>query len=268
MEELRNRRMALVLIAILVIVGLISFFLIADAASSESNFAGIYSALDEKKTTVTELMAVTAGSSTAISLLPGDAGTPLAEQMADLSGYFLFILTAIFVEKWLVTMSGMLAFKIMIPAACLIVIIAILTSSERIRVIGVKVAIVALAFFLLVPASVLVTKQVDASAQESMQLTIDEAKKEAKAIKDAAENEKDKNALEKLINKVKGGVSAKIKVFEGQLSNITEHIAVLIVTSCVIPIGVILFFFWIIKMVTGIEIRLPSVKPTKRNPLG
>lgn len=267
MEEITKKKTAIAIMAVLVIIGLLSFFWISDIASSESNFAGIYSSLDEKKTTVTELMAVTAGSSTAISLLPGDAGTPIAEQMADLSGYFLFILTAVFLEKWLVTMMGMLAFRIMIPAACLIVIIAILTSSEAIRNIGIKVAIVALAFFLLVPASVLVTKQIDESAQESMKITIEETEKEAKEIKDAAQDDKDKNALEKLISRVKGGVSAKIKLFEGQLSKITEHIAVLIVTSCVIPIGVILFFFWIIKLVTGIEIKLPGIRPTKR-PLG
>ena len=89
-----ERRTTVIIIAILVAIAIISLFWISGIASSEDSFEGTYNALDEKRTNVTELMGVTAASSTAISLLPGDAGTPIAEQLADLSGYFMFILAA------------------------------------------------------------------------------------------------------------------------------------------------------------------------------
>ena len=73
-----------IIIGVLFLAAVVSFAWISGIASSEDNFSGTYAALDAKRTTVTELMGVTAASSTAITLLPGDAGTPIAEQMADL----------------------------------------------------------------------------------------------------------------------------------------------------------------------------------------
>ncbi len=103
MDERREKIRTIVIIAILLAIAAVSFFWISGIASSEDSFTGTYSSLDEKRTTVTELMGVTAGSSTALSLLPGDAGSPIADQLADLSGYFMFILAAIYLEKWMVT---------------------------------------------------------------------------------------------------------------------------------------------------------------------
>ena len=42
------------------------------------------------------------------------------------------------------------------------------------------------------------------------------------------------------------------------LSVFIDAIAVLIITTCVIPILVIMFFLWLIKMLFGITINLPD----------
>ena len=72
--ELTEKRKTIIIVAILAVIALVSIFLVSGVASSEDSFTGTYSSLDAKRTTVTELMGVTAASSTAISLLPGDAG--------------------------------------------------------------------------------------------------------------------------------------------------------------------------------------------------
>ena len=159
--EVKERNKTIIIVAILVAIGLISLFAISGFASSEENFPGTYAALDQKRTTVTELMGVTAASSTAISLLPGDAGTPVAEQLADLSGYFMFILGAICLEKWMVTITGTLAFKILIPVACAILIAATIFAAETWRSVGIKLICFALMMFAIVPASVVVTEKID-----------------------------------------------------------------------------------------------------------
>ena len=46
--------------------------------------------------------------------------------------------------------------------------------------------------------------------------------------------------------------------FEKLLSNVMEALAVLIVTSCVLPVLVLLFLLWIVKMLTGIDFNLRS----------
>lgn len=53
-----------------------------------------------------------------ITLLPGDTATPIAEKMADVSGYLLVVLCAIYLEKYLVTITGYVAFTYLIPIAC------------------------------------------------------------------------------------------------------------------------------------------------------
>ena len=63
--------------------------------------------LDDKKTTALELTAAATAASAAITLIPGDAGTPIADKLADLSSYFLIVVCAIYLEKYLVTITGL-----------------------------------------------------------------------------------------------------------------------------------------------------------------
>lgn len=53
-------------------------------------------ALDEKKADILKLTATSAAASTAIAAIPGDATTPIANKLTDLTSYFLIILVVIF----------------------------------------------------------------------------------------------------------------------------------------------------------------------------
>ena len=261
--EMTEKKKTIIIITILAAVALASIFLVSGPASSTDSFSGTYSALDAKRTTVTELMGVTAASSTAISLLPGDAGTPIADQLADLSGYFLFILAAICLEKWMVTISGLMAFRFIIPISCGILIAARLWKNESWKVIGIKLVCFALMLFAIVPASVVVTEKIDESYQASIQQTIEDTRNDNKQIQDTVGQEKDQGVIEKLFDKVKGGVAGQLEKFENTLNKITESIAVLIVTSCAIPIAVIIFFLWLVKLLTGVSVQIPYGKLKK-----
>lgn len=82
-------------IAVLAIIALVSFFVVADYASSPEVHAETIEALDEKRSTVMELTAASTATSVAITMIPGDAATPIAEQLAELSSTFLVVLCAI-----------------------------------------------------------------------------------------------------------------------------------------------------------------------------
>ena len=86
LSEKNRKILNIVIIVLLVAIAAISFFCISGVASSEDSFTGTYSSLDEKRTNVTELMGVTAASSTAISLLPGDAGRFVCFGRAGVAG--------------------------------------------------------------------------------------------------------------------------------------------------------------------------------------
>ncbi len=256
--ELNISKKTILIGLILLAVAAVSFFWIAGIASSEDNFGGTYASLEEKRTNVTELMGATAGSSTAISLLPGDAGTPIADQLADLSGYFLFILAAIYLEKWMVTITGLLTFRIIIPISCLLLIAALIFMNDSLRIVGIKLICFGLIIFAVIPASVVITEKIDESYQASIQQTIEDTRNDSQDIRDTVGDEEDEGVLQQLFNKVKGGVSGQLDKFENTLNRITESIAVLIVTSCAIPVAVLIFFFWLVRLLTGINIDVPK----------
>ena len=108
MENEKQKKILFALIPI--VIALLSFFVIARFTSSTEFNAKTIQSLDDKKTTVMELTAASTAASAAITLIPGDVGTPIANKLADLSSYFLIVLSAIYLEKYLVTITGYAAF--------------------------------------------------------------------------------------------------------------------------------------------------------------
>ena len=105
-------------IVLLLVFAILSFSAGAKYASAPEHHKATIAALDEKKGTVLELTVAATATSALITLIPGDVGTPIAEKVADLSGYLLIVLCAVYLEKYLVTLTGYAAFKLFIPAAC------------------------------------------------------------------------------------------------------------------------------------------------------
>src|SRR5699024_3694167 len=72
---------------------------VSDFLSSPEFHAGSLASLDEKKVTVMGLTAASAAASVAISAVPGDATTPIANQVSELSSYLLLVTGVILLEK-------------------------------------------------------------------------------------------------------------------------------------------------------------------------
>ena len=113
MHSVTTKKAALA--ALLVLAALLSIFAVGKRASDPAYHQASIDALAEKQETVLELTAASTAASAAITLLPGDAATPIAEKLADLSGYFLIVLCAIFLEKYLLTITSYVSFTILIP---------------------------------------------------------------------------------------------------------------------------------------------------------
>lgn len=115
MKKLDRTKLRLAVVPL--VIAFFSVFVLAGVASSPQFHASTIAALDEKQTTVLELTAASTAASAAITLLPGDTATPIAEKLADLSSGFLLVLCAIYLEKYLLTITGMVTFDFLIPAA-------------------------------------------------------------------------------------------------------------------------------------------------------
>ena len=278
MENEKQKKILFALIPI--VIALLSFFVIARFTSSTEFNAKTIQSLDDKKTTVMELAAASTAASAAITLIPGDVGTPIANKLADLSSYFLIVLCAIYLEKYLVTITGYAAFKILVPIACVFFSGYLLWRKEILRVVAQKFLLFGLAVYLVIPASVKVADMIETTYASSIESTIETAKQttdeiesetgESGQVDDKSSNEKsqsdsDSDSKENaggffsgLFNKVQEGVSTATANVENVLNKFIEALAILLVTSCLIPILVLIFFVWLVKMLLGLNIDIPT----------
>lgn len=238
---------------------LLSVFVLSRYAASARFHASTLAALEEKQSTVLELTAASTAASAAITLIPGDTATPIAEKLADLSTGFLVVLCAIYLEKYLLTITGFAAFNVLIPAACLLFAASLFVQWDVLRVLARKLLVFGIAIVLVIPAGVKVSDLIDDTYQERIQATIQAGKEAAAAVEDSQEEpEADKGFWEGLMDKVTGGITgaaAKITQKVGDMVNdFMEALAIMLVTACLIPILVLLFFVWLIKITFSIEI--------------
>lgn len=263
-----NEKQKRILLAIIpIIIAFLSIFVVAKYTSSVEFNAKTLQALDEKKTTVMELAAASTAASAAITLIPGDVGTPIANKLADLSSYFLIVLCAIYLEKYLVTITGYAAFKFLIPIACVLFSCYALFRKEACKVLAQKFLLFGLAVYLVIPASVKVSDMIEKTYASSIENTIETAKQATDEIEaeteaqtdgkegtaDSEEKENSGGFFSGLFSKVKDGVFTATTNVENVLNNFIEALAILLVTSCLIPILVLLFFVWLVKMLLGTD---------------
>ena len=160
---------------VLLIIAVLSVTVVSKYATSTEVHASSIEALDEKKVQAMELTAGVAATSTAISALPGDAATPIAEQVSELTSPLLIVVCAIYLEKFLLTTIGYVSFKFLIPFACLLGADYLFSSREAVRVLAVKLGVFAMAISLVIPVSIHVTKLIETTFEESITLTYESA---------------------------------------------------------------------------------------------
>lgn len=261
-------------IIILIIIALLSIFVLSKFVTAPEFHASTIESLDDKKVTVLKLAATAAASSTALSLIPGDAAMPIANQIAELTPYFIVILGAILLEKILISVVGYVSFKYIIPFACLLGVIYLFSKKEILRSLAIKLAIFGLVLFLAIPASIGISDLLYESYEASIDQTLKTANENQEYIEEKKNDlyEEDQNWMEKiggylsnLTSKIGINISEMIKKGEDTLSVFLDAVAVLIITSCVIPIVVILMFVWVIKILFSFDAgTLPAAFREKR----
>lgn len=271
MEKSLNKK-RIISVVVLLVIALISIFALSKVASSQEFHAKSIKSLDDKKVTVMELTAATAGASTALALIPGDATTPLANQIIQLSSYLLIVIGAIFLEKILLTLTGYITFTFLIPIACLLYAIYLYIKKDMLKNLAIKLSLFGIVAFMVVPISVQVSNLIENTYQTTINQTIEDAKNTEVISKESTneEHKENENWWSGITSKVTEGISSIgdtvsgwIKKGEEMLSNFIDAIAILLITSCVIPIAVLIFFIWIVKIIFGINIPTSNIKKTQ-----
>ena len=180
-------------IVIWLLIGILSFTVLEKYASAPGSHQTTIASLDEKKATVLELTAATTATSALITLIPGDVGTPIAEKVADLSGYLLIVLCAIFLEKYLVTITGYAAFKIFIPVACVLFAVNMAAQNRSIDKLARRLLIFGICIFLVVPTSVKVSDLIETTYQSQIDATLEDAKSTREMLENSSASGQEQN---------------------------------------------------------------------------
>ena len=109
-------RMGAVFILALAII--LSCTVVGNKLTDPATYAHTIEVLDQNRVTVLGLSAASAAASAAISAIPDDICSPLAQEISELTSWFLVILAVIYLEKYLLTILGAAACYLMIPVGC------------------------------------------------------------------------------------------------------------------------------------------------------
>lgn len=257
------------IIVMLVVVALISAFPLRAHFSDPTAYAHTVERLDDKRNVVLGLTAAATGASAAITAIPDDTGTPIAERLMDLSGDLAIVLIAIYIEKYLLTIFGFTAFGILIPVACALLVAVVLTRRRSqiwvtLGGVATKLILMGIVLVITVPASVAVTDMIERTYDLS--ISTEEISEEVAAGEDSAGEAGDAeeamgnpfvdawNFLSSVPELLGNAASDLTDELLNSVSDLIDGFAVLILTTCVVPIGVLAFFLWAANLVTGIDV--------------
>lgn len=254
-----------VLAAAMILAAVLSFAVLAGALSAPSLHAGTINALEEKRDTVMGLAAASAAASAGITLIPGDVATPIADKLADLSSAFLVVLCAIYLEKYLVTMTFYVAFRYLVPAVCLLLVINLFWQRDWLQRLMVKLVAFTVMICAVVPASMGLSGMIERTYSDSIEQTIASTEQTVESMENAAGDEEESGGLGGLLDQVVSGVTQAAEQVTEQVKTLLirflEALAVMIVTSCVIPAVVLLSFVWLANTILGMNVTLPKSMP-------
>lgn len=276
-----NKKLQIGFIVALVVLALLSGFVARPHFADTKTWDSTIEVIDQKKGNVLALTTSCVALSAGITALPGDTGTPVAEQLAQLSGNLGIVLAVLYLEKYLLTILWSVGLGILIPFALVLFAVSLgihgrWSTSTVIRRVATRVLVVAIIGMVLVPASVWVSQKVDetyrVSIEQAQQKAADAADSDSsKASKKKTESTESKNVLEQLadgasglVTSVTSGAKQMTDEIVQQVTDLIEGVIVMIVTSCVIPLLVLAAFLWLGHTLLGIDISGPASYLTGR----
>lgn len=265
-----TRYLRITAIVVLTLAIILSCTFVGNKMTDPATYSHTIEVLDKNRTTVLALTAASAAASAAVSTLPDDYCSAISEQLSEITSWFMVILGFIYLEKYLLTILGAAACYLLIPIGCGALLINCFFPRGMLQSIGTKLLVFGLVLLLAIPAGVWVSDQINATYSESIEITV----QSASAVSDNLladeldENEESTTVIDKaktLLGDLSGSVGGVIQQFKNMLNRFIEATAVMVVTTCIIPILVILFFIWVVKTLFNIQVVIPTqaLKPKK-----
>lgn len=269
----RENLIKVIAVVLLIVIGLLSFFVLSKPATDAARYTHTIEAIDEKKATVMAFTATAAGASTAIAAIPGDASTPIANQIMEISEYLLIVVCFLVMEKSLLTVMGYLAFKVLIPAGCACLIGYVLNRKQTWKMLGAKLLVFAIVIWRIIPFSVTISDMI----YDVNRVTVEQITAEVEIAETTAPNEEateeEKSFLDKItdswndvVEDVETAVTIGGEKVEETLNKFIDAIALFIIAYCAIPVVVVLVMIWLVKFLFQAQINVPAKLPKGQEP--
>ena len=242
----------------------ISFF-VATAKLPELKFVkDSLESVEDSSNTVMNFSAATLSASLALSALPDDFATPLADSLADMNIYFVAILVVLFLEKILIRYGITAAFALLIPLACFAGVLFVVTKRSLLKSLAIRLCVLALAVAFVVPCNTHITGLVASDLTAYVNDTIEETEGGAGKLHEAMEGgAEDKTVFEKLSDLFQTAIrdiSDLMLHFQNTIRKCMNSIAILILTNCLMPLLTLFVLKWILGEVFQIAIPMPPMK--------
>ncbi len=248
----------------LLLAAALSFFVV-ETKLPESDFVrDSLESVEDSSSTVMKFSAATLSTSLAISALPDDFATPLADSLADMNIYFVAILAVLFLEKILIQYGIKAAFMILIPLSCFVGILFIATKKGLFKGLAVRLCVLGLAVAFVVPCSThitdIVASDLTAYVNETIEETEDGAGKLNEAMKGGAEDKTIFEKLSDLFQTAIRDISDLMLHFQNTIRRCMNSIAILILTNCLMPLFTFFVLKWMLGEIFHITIPMPPMR--------
>ena len=256
-------------ILVLVLVGVVSFFVLSAELPETEFVQDAVESVEDSRDTVMRFSAATLSTSLAITALPDDFATPLADSLADMNIYFVAILMVLFLERILILYGFKLAFAIVVPVACAIGAMSVILKRNLLKSLAIRLTILGLAVALVVPCSTHITNYVAADLSEYVETTIvtteDGAEKLNEAMEDGAEEKTIFEKLSDLFQTAIHDISDLMLHFQNTIRKCMNSIAILLLTNCLMPVLNFFILKWVLKETFHIAIPSPWVRRNRHS---
>ena len=254
----------LIKILSLLLAAALSFFVAATKLPETKFVKDSLESVEDSSNTVMQFSAATLSASLAISALPDDFATPLADSLADMNIYFVAILVVLFLEKILIRYGIKAAFAILIPLACIVWALFTVTKKNILKGLAVRLCILGLAAAFVVPINTHITNIVASDLTAYVNDTIEETEGGAGKLNEAMEGgTEDQTIFEKLSDLFQTAIhdiSDLMLHFQNTIRRCMNSIAILVLTNCLMPLLTFVMLKWILGEVFQIAIPMPPMR--------
>lgn len=255
LSEEKSKKIIEILLPIFIL--LLSSFVISKQFPKNNIVTATNERLEEIEKTVEKITIVSISTSVAITFLPDDIGSSIANSLAELNKYFVAILAAINIEKIILNYGTVAAFRFIIPIACILYVVGIIVKKRLFIDYAIKIVLLAFAVIAVVPCGTKISSIVCNNSMNYVNDIIVEAEDKSDTITDIITSEdEEQSILERISNAFKTAISDitdMISYFNGVIKKFITAISILIVATCIIPLVTFFIFVWIIKQLFNIS---------------